>query len=83
MAGTDTSYQQSVRLFCPFGPFWADFKSKLLAFEIFNVNYSVFWEVRGFLGDFKSNNLLLNGFIVILHGFLSKTSIFSTKSLQS
>ena len=29
--------------FCTLGPFWADFKSKLLSFEIFNVNYSFFW----------------------------------------
>ena len=37
-----------------------------------------FWVLRGFPCDFKSNNLLLIGFIVILHGFLSKTSIFTT-----
>ena len=38
----------------------------------------MFFGLRGFLCDFNSNNLLLIGFIVILHGFFSKTSIFTT-----
>ena len=38
----------------------------------------MFFGFRGFLCDFKSNNLLLIGFIVILHGFFSKTLIFTT-----
>ena len=75
-----------VRLCCTLGPLWADFKSKLLTFEISNVNYSFFGGLRGFLCDFKSNNLLLIGLIVILHGFFSKTSTFITfknKTFQS
>ena len=64
---------------CDFLSFWVLFKSKVLTFEIFNVNYSVFLGgLRGFLCDFKSNNLLLIGLIVILHGFFSKTSNFTT-----
>ena len=44
--------------FCTLGPFWADFKNKLLAFETFTINYSVFLRLMDFLFDFKSNNLL-------------------------
>ena len=40
--------------FRPSGPFWADFKSKLLTSDFFYVNNSVFW-FRSSLGDFKSN----------------------------
>ena len=46
--------------FCPFWAFWwADCKSKLLIFELFYVNYSVFRRLGSCPGDFRSKNVLL------------------------
>ena len=38
--------------FLSFRPFWADFKSKLLTFELFYVNFKIFCWLRSSLGDF-------------------------------
>ena len=64
---------------CPFGPFWADFKSKLLTFEFFYVKCTVFCTLGPFWADFKSK-LLTFEIINVNCSFLGASGVVSAIS---